>query len=248
MISTVIRAMFVSSLKDKISLFYAVLFPLALLIGLGLYFDTPEYRFRLLTGVVVLSSLFWSVQGIAFQVHWQRNRGVYKLLKLTPFPTVSFILTMVLVRTALGVAINGIVMLAGMIGFGIAMPLGGIVPFLLILTLGMLCFTAMGFLLSNLARNEAQINMISNLIYIPMLFGTETFYSLQHAPQWIATAGNLFPLTYMVQGLRASFAGWNGTAFYMLIVAAFTVGLLALAALTFRWDAEQSIAQRKLPA
>jgi len=54
MIGTVIRMLLVTSLKDKISLFYSLMFPLLLMAGLGYYFDSPEYRERLLVGVIAL--------------------------------------------------------------------------------------------------------------------------------------------------------------------------------------------------
>lgn len=243
MFGTIFRLMVVTSLRDKISLFYSVLFPLGLLIGLGLYFDTPDYQFRLLTGMLTLGTLFWGVQGIAFQIHQQRNRGVYKLLKLTPFPTISFVVTMTLARTLIGLAINAIVLAAGLIVFDISMTWKHILGVAVLVTIGLLCFTALGFFISNLAKNEAQINMFSNMLYLPMLFCTETFYSLQSAPGWIRTVGDAFPLTYMVQGLRSVTSDGSSLLSYTAIIAAFTLGLLIIAAFTFRWDSEQALIQ-----
>jgi len=245
MYMTIFRSMIVTSLRDRISLFYSILFPTALLIGLGLYFNSPEYRFNLLTGTVLLSMLFWSVQGTAFQVYQQRSRGVYKLLKVTPLSNLSFILNVTLARTVLGLIINGIILAIGMIAYGVSIPLTNLVILGFMLTLGTLCFTAMGFFVTNLASNEAQINMFSNLIYIPMLFGSEIFYSLHYAPQWIKTAGNLFPLTYLVQGVRVSVTDIGGVLPYIGSVTAFTVGLVFLAVLTFRFDGDQALLFRK---
>ncbi|CAM3002802.1 ABC transporter permease [Paenibacillus sediminis] len=238
---TIFRSMLITSLRDPITLFYSILFPIGLLIGLGLYFDSPDYQFRLLTGVLALSTLFWGVSGIAFQVHQQRNRGVYKLLRLTPFPAISFILTMTLVRTLLGLMINAIVFVTGVLVFDIEAELTTILLLLLNLAAGTLCMTAFGFFISNLARNEGQINMISNLFYIPMVFGTDMFYSLQGAPHWLKTAGQCFPLGYLVKGLRASFTGWAKTLPNIAIVAAYIVLFLLIALFTFRWEAEQKL-------
>ncbi|MFD0713202.1 ABC transporter permease [Paenibacillus sp. GCM10027626] len=245
MFMTIFRSMIVTALRDRISLFYSILFPAGLLIGLGLYFDSPEYRFTLLTGTVVLSTVFWSVQGTAFQVHQQRSRGVYKLLKVTPCSNLSFVFNMTLARTVLGLMINGIILAGGIIAFGISISGANLAVLGFMLALGTLCFTAMGFFVTNLARNEAQINMFSNLLYIPMLFGSETFYSLQSAPQWIKTAGNLFPLTYLVKGVRFSFTDLGEVLPYVGIVTAYTIALIFLAALTFRWDAEQPLLSRR---
>lgn len=237
---TVFRLMLVASLKDKITLFYALLFPILLMAGLGCYFDSPAYRERLLIGVLALSVLFWAVQGAAFQVYGQRSRGVYKLLRLTPFPTVSFVLALTLARTLLGLCINGIILLVCAPLFGIPIPLSGVLPLLAMLTAGLLCFTCLGFLVVNFARHEGQINMLSNVLQIPMVFGSEAFYSLSAAPQWLVAAGRCTPFPYFVEGLRAAaktdLAAWGVS---LLIVSGFALAILLLASLTFRWDPER---------
>jgi len=239
MIGTVFRMMLVTSLKDKITLFYALVFPILLMAGLGYYFDSPEYRERLLVGVIALSTLFWSVQGVAFQVYQQRNKGVYKLLKLTPFPTVSFVLALTLSRTLLGLCINAIILLIGAPMFGIALTFSGVIQLLAMLLSGMLCFTCLGFLVVNFARHEGQINMLSNLLQIPMVFGSEAFYSLSAAPEWLARVGKCLPFAYFVEGLQAAAkADIRPWGVSMLIVLGFAFVILVLATLTFRWSPE----------
>lgn len=242
---TVFKTMLSTSLRDRISLFYATLFPVALLIGLGLYFDSPEYRTVLMTGVMALGSLFWALQGIAFQVMQQRNKGVYKLLQLAPYPVLSFILTMTLARTLLGLLMNMLLLLTGFIVFGIKTSLLGLLLLVVVLAVGTLCFTCIGFFISNIARNEAQINMYSNLLYLPMVFASEAFYSLNGAPDWIATIGRCFPFSYFVEGLRLALNS-DGTGILMplLILIAFSAGAILLSTLTFRCDAEQAVVSK----
>lgn len=242
---TVFKTMLTTSLRDKISLFYATLFPVALLIGLGLYFDSPDYRPILLTGVMALSSLFWALQGIAFQVMEQRKKGVYKLLQLAPYPVVSFILTMTLARTLLGIGMNLLLLLTGFFVFGIKTSLIGLLLLIAVLAVGSLCFTCIGFLISNIARNEAQINMYSNLLYLPMIFTSEAFYSLNGAPDWIVTIGRCFPISHFVEGLRFALNA-NGTGILMplLILIGFSAGAVLLSTLTFRWDSEQAVVSK----
>jgi len=236
-IRTVFRMMLVTSLKDKITLLYALLSPVVLMAGLGYYFDSPEYRERLLVGVIGISTLFWAMQGVSFQVYGQRNKGVYKLLKLTPFPIVSFVLALTLARTLLGLAINAVLLLIGALAFGISIPFFGAVQLLAMLVVGMFCFTCLGFLVVNFARNEGQINMLSNLLQIPMVFGSDAFYSLSAVPEWLARAGKCFPFAYFVDGLQAAAqADTRPWGLSVLIVFAFALAILVLAALTFRWD------------
>lgn len=244
--TTIFRTMLITSLRDKITMFYSVIFPIALLVGLGYYFDNPAYSPRLVTGVIALSSLFWGVSGIAFQVHWQRSRGVYKLLKLTPYPTISFIFLMTAARTLLGILINLAVLAAGVLLFDVTVTFGALLGTIGLLFIGILCFTCLGFLVSNFANNEGQINMISNLFFMPMIFGTDTFYSLENAPEWVATMGNLFPLGYFVHGLRSvqGITSESPTG-DILVLVIYAIVLLIIAALTFKWETNGQVLMKK---
>lgn len=234
---TIFTAMLSTSLKDKISLFYALIFPLAVFVGLGMYFDTPEYRERLLVGVTALGALFWGVQGIAFQVYQQRNQGVYKLLRLTPYPILSFILTITLARACIGLVLNLIIIAAGMAIFGIKVSTAAPLLIVVLLLAGTLCFTALGFLIANLASSEGQINAISNIIQLPMIFASGAFYSLEGAPAWVVHLGQLFPFSHLINGMGAALSGnFSAAWFSLLLQAAFACLIIGLAAVTFRWD------------
>ncbi|WP_051235866.1 ABC transporter permease [Paenibacillus pinihumi] len=239
--STIFAAMLGLTLKDKITLFYSLIFPLALLIGLGMYFDTPEYQEKLIAGVTALGALFWGVQGIAFQVYQQRSRGVYKLLMMTPFSILSFILTVTLARTVVGLAINGIILATGLLLFGLTYSIVNLLLFTGLLLLGTLCFTALGFVIANLASNEGQINSLSNLLQIPMIFGSSAFYSLEQAPAWIKLTGEFFPFAHMINGQTAALTGQLTEVLVpMSLLFLFTVLFVVLAAVTFRWDSRTS--------
>ncbi len=233
----VFKMMLAASLKDKITLFYSLLLPLGLLAGLGLYFDDPAYAPRLLTGVIVLSAMFWCVSGIAFQVHWQRSRGVFMLLKLTPYPMLGFVAQMTAARSFLGILINLFVLAVGVLLFNIEVSAGGIFYMVCFMAAGALCFASLGYLISNFAGNEGQINLISNLLFIPMVFGSEAFYSLEHAPVWVVKVGEVLPLSHFVEGLHSA-QGLSGEFLVLpfMILLLYTLLLLIAAALTFKHD------------
>ncbi|GAA0351907.1 ABC transporter permease [Bacillus horti] len=234
MLGTIFRSMLVTSIKDKITLFYSLLLPVLLIIGLGLYMDVA-YHQTLLFGTLAISTLFWGLSGIAFQVHQQRSQGVYKLIRLTPFPTFAFILIVAGSRTVLGILINITVYVFGALFLKQAFSLSGIVGLLLVLAIGTLCFSCLGFFISNVSKNEGQISMFSNLLFIPIIFASEVFYSLQGAPQWIYVIGQLFPMNSFMQSLYQSQYGLGMLAPLGLLMI-FTCIWAVLALLTFRWD------------
>lgn len=246
MLTVIFRSMVVTSLRDRITLFYSLAFPIALMIGLGLYFDEGDMPVRVISGVTAISTIFWGMQGIAFQVHLQRNKGVYKLLKLTPLPIFSFVMIMTLARTVIGVILNLIVWLIGVLFLQIDFNMLTVLTTFFLLVVGTVCFTSLGFLIANFANNEGQINMFSNFLQIPMIFMSETFYSLNRAPDWVSTVGRILPFEYYVKGLRGMINGNEETLLLgALIPLIYLVVALILSVATFKWEGSQPTVVQK---
>jgi ABC-type multidrug transport system, permease component len=237
---TIFRTMLTGQFRDPHTLFWTILLPFALLIGLGLYFDEPGYAGRLLAGTLALNILFGPGMVTPFQVMTLRNRGVFKLLRTASLPTSAFIAASAFARTALSLVMGACLIAAGALFFGVNLTLFGLALMLLALLIGSVCFTAVGFITGNLARNESDTSMISNLICLPMLFASEAFYSLEHAPQWVKIASRLHPFSHFVDLLSAAVRGsWQAEIWTSIAaLAAFTVACLAAAAATFRWDSD----------
>ncbi|WP_413366877.1 ABC transporter permease [Lysinibacillus sp. 3P01SB] len=246
MFSIIFKSMLITSLRDRITLFYSLAFPIGLMIGLGFYFNHEDQQVQIVAGVTAISTIFWGMQGIAFQVHGQRNSGVYKQLKLTPVPLFTFISIMVLARTFVGVLINIAVWATGIIVFSIDVTI--LVAFItfVLLVIGSLCFTSIGFVISNFARNEAQISMFSNLLQIPMIFMSEAFYRLDSAPNWVAVIGKLLPFEHYVKALSGLMLGEsNMLLFGFGVPFVYLVLTLFLSLLTFKWESSPEEGSRK---
>lgn len=243
-LSTMLRGIF----RDIHTVVWNIIFPIGLLIGLGLYIDNSAYSNRLLSGVLTTNILFGATFVTAFSIMSHRNRGVYKLIRATPFSTLSFIAAMTGARTVLALFVSICVVIASVFVLGVTLDLISIVLMLLVLLIGIVCFTAIGFIAANLSRDEGNVNMISNVIGFPMIVTSQAFYSLENAPQWIQVFSKLQPFYYLVEGMgiavnagEGSIAGiWQPLG----ILAIFTVLCLMIATLTFRWDNERPASRR----
>ncbi|PZN07801.1 MAG: ABC transporter permease [Bacillota bacterium] len=234
---TAFRILLRGALRDRISLVWAVLFPVGLLAVLGSFFPDPAYRRHLVGGTVTLSSLFFALSGTAFDVLAQRNRGVYKLLRVTPLRTAAFVTALAAARGVVTLACAGAVLAAGAVAWHL--PLGAAEILLLapVLAVATFCFTLLGFTIGNLAGNEAQTAMLNNLLTLPMVFGSEVFYRLDRAPAWVQAASRVLPLSPALDGVRAALAGQPGDLLGPLAaLAGFALLALGLAVVTFRWD------------
>jgi ABC-2 type transport system permease protein len=233
------RALLKGALRDRMSLFYATLFPIGLLIGLGAAFGTADYRAHLLAGMLAASTLFFSLFGIAFESMFQRNSGVYKLLRATPYRTVAFAVHLTAARGVIALASCALVAVVGAVDFGLAVSWHAALLLAPVLAMGTLCFTFLGLVVGNLAQRENSVAMLCNLFCWPMIFASETFYSLAGAPGWVRALNEVLPLGHLIAGVRAALAGdLGGTLGALGLLAGYTALALGLAVVTFRWDAD----------
>lgn len=236
----IIKTLAISSLRDRITLFYTVAFPLVLLFSLSIFFNDPSYRPVVLTGVVAISTLFWSIQGVAFQVLQQRTTGVYKLLQVTPFSTIAFVFHLTLARTFISLLVTFFIFFVGLFYFNFSITVGAFLNLTALLIFATICFTVLGFLIANLSMNEAQVSMVSSLVCFPMIFTSEAFYSLENAPVWFALIGKLFPFHYFIQGLQAIVHN-GGSYFSLFILGLYLIAFLILTTVSFRSDQQGSL-------
>ena len=199
--------------------------------------------------MLAVSTLFFSLNGIAFESLYQRNSGVYKLLRATPYRTITFIMNLTASRSIVALLSCVLVIVVGVLVFGIAVSWQSVLLLLPGLVLGTLCFTFLGLTISNLVQNENQVAMLNNIVTLPMIFSSATFYSLSNAPAWVKAIGHVFPFSYLLDGEHAAFAGnAAGIAFPSLILLGFTVLSMLLAFVTFRWDPNAPVMRRVLRA
>lgn len=233
---TTFRVLLAGALRDRISLFWAALFPLVLMVGIGYFFPDPDYQARLFVGVLAVSTIFFSLTGTAFEVVGQRNRGVYKLLRATPFQTSGFVVALAGARCAVALLCVALVTVIGLPVLKISLDPLGLVRMIPVFMMGNIIFALIGFAAGNVAQNETQVAMINNLTTMPMIFGSEIFYSLSKAPAWIQAASKALPMSHFLQGLHTAQAGGDRLWLSLLILIGFIAVALGIAVVTFRWD------------
>jgi ABC-2 type transport system permease protein len=243
--STLLRG----ALRDRVSLAWAIVFPLVLLLALGFAFPRPSYRHQLLVGMIALSVMFFSLYGIAFESLAQRNQGVYKLLRATPYQTLAFVVNLTLARAVVALLSCLLVGVVGALIFGVEVTPTSVLLLAPVLVLSTLCFTFIGLTVGNLSQNETQVAGLNNLVTLPMIFASEAFYSLAAAPAWVHALSRALPLSHIIDGVGAGLAGsLSSTVTPLLFVVGYTVLALVIAVLTFRWDPDAAPLRRRARA
>lgn len=191
------------NLRDPMMVFWTIAFP-TLWVGLfGSIFSEPAPGFGyeglsyvnfLLPGgigIVIVSSAFI---GIPINLSNYRESAVLKRYRVTPLTIGTLVLSLVFSQflfIALGI---GVLFATGFIFFDVQV-LGSWPALLGMTVLGVFVFLALGSAIGSTVGSWRAATIITQLIYIPMLFLSNLFFPVGMFPGWLQWVAKFLPLT-----------------------------------------------------
>lgn len=219
------------------SLGQPLLYLLVLGFGLGPVFQRAgagSYLQFMAPGVIGMAVLFTSVfSGIALL--WDRQFGFLKETLVAPVPRIYIMIGRTLggatVAMLQGVLIVVVCLIAGFrpVSFA-ALP----IAFLFMAGIAIL-FAAMGTSIGSSLQDMQGFQLIMNFLVLPIFFLSGALFPLNNLPKALAFVTALDPLSYGVDGLRASLIGAAHFGAYIdaIVLAVVATGLLCLGAWRF---------------
>lgn len=188
-------------------------------------------------GILAFGIIVAAYGTLAATIATLRAEGVLKRMRATPLPPGIYIagqLTSVL-ATSLFIAVTTVVL--GRIVFGIAPRMERIALLLGVLTLGILCFAALGLAISAAIRRAETSGAITNGTYLPLALVSGTFSYGLTLPTWLDRIISAFPIKALTTSLRAAYDPAAGVpTSSLLVLAAWTMIGIVLARRFFRWE------------
>lgn len=165
--------------------------------GQGNYIDF------LVPGIIAMSILFTSIFA-GIEIIWDRQFGFLKETLVAPVSRLEIMLG----RTLGGATVAT---MQGLIVFFISLLLGFrptewimLVPAFLIMFLTSVLFTAFGTAVASVLEDMQGFQLIMNFLIMPLFFLSGALFPLDGLPQFLKIATSLDPLSYGVDGLRAT--------------------------------------------
>lgn len=173
----------------------------------GLSGEVDYIRF-LVPGIIGMSILFSSTFG-GLSVLWDREFGFLKEIMVAPVSRVSIVLGRI-AGGATTTLIQAILILgiAHIMGFKIA-SVSSIFLALVFMILIAITFLGMGLIFASKMRDMQGFSIVMNFVIFPLFFLSGALYPLENFPAWLRTISKADPLTYGVDGLRASLIGMS---------------------------------------
>jgi ABC-2 type transport system permease protein len=191
----------------------------------------------LVPGILGLTIMQLGIFGVAFGFVQLKRTGALRRLFATPTPPGYFLAAQIASRLLLGLAQVGILLGIGL-WFGLNL-VGSVLLLLAVAAFGAVIFLAVGFSVAGWARNEDQAAPVANLISLPMMFLSGTFFPRDAMPEFLRVVTEFMPLTYLNHALRTIANEGAGVAEIggdLLGMAVWAVIAFVVAVRLFSWE------------
>ncbi|MHA7133673.1 ABC transporter permease [Oerskovia turbata] len=236
-------------LRDPGTVFFALLFPTVLLVGVG--FAIPGMRTAItdapppwegLTAValyvpVALATAVATVALTTMPVYLAtfREKGVLRRLSTTPMRPQGLIGAHLAINLVTVCVAALLAVLVGSLVFDLAAPRSLLIVVAAFL-LGVVSMFSLGMLIASRAGKGSTASAIGMTLYFPMLFLAGMWTPGPIMPEVLRTIGGYTPLGAATQAMTTGWFEQGVPVSQLVVMAVWTVVLLPLAARLFRWS------------
>ena len=165
-----------------------------------------SYKAYFVAGMIGISLVSATYTTLAITVSFQRDLLTLKRLRGTPL-TPLMIFSGKVASAAITVAIQVAIILAiGRLAYDIPMPRNW-GTLLVFLVLGVVTFSLIGISYTAFIPNGDSAPALVQLPYLVLQFISGVFFPFHLMPSWLQIVADLFPLRWLVDGVRAGYLG-----------------------------------------
>lgn len=173
---------------------------------------------------VLFSAIFY---GIA--VIWERDLGIVHKLLASPAARASLVSGKAIAAGLRGLPQAVIIyLLAALLGVRLRFGPGDLLAVTGFVMLGSAAFATFSLTIACVVKTRERFMGIGQLLTMPLFFASNAIYPLDVMPRWLRAAARLNPLTYLVDGLRATMIPHAGSHIGLGLDCAVELAMLAV--------------------
>jgi ABC-2 type transport system permease protein len=162
---------------------------------------------------------------VGFGLLHEMRAGVVERMRVTPASRLALLLGRVL-RDVVVLLVQGVILVAFAVLFGLDAPLGGLILGLLVVAALGAAFSSASYAAALMLKSEDALAPLANGLAVPLLLLSGILLPMSLAPGWLEAISDANPLKHVVDGVRALFLEGHITMTVVWGVVA-TVGLVA---------------------
>jgi ABC-2 type transport system permease protein len=232
---------------------FTMLFPIVFLVLFGFIFPDDvqgtnvTFAQLLFAGIIGSSIMSTGFVSLAIGIAVERDQGTLKRLGGLPIPRSAYFLGKVghvIIVTLLEMVILTVM---GVLLFDVTLPTSAmqLLTLLWVFVLGIMAASLIGIAVGGLVSSGKAAPAVVNLPFVVLQLVSGVFIPFTQLPGWLSTASGVFPLRWIVQGMRSVFLpddfkvveqahNWQ-RGLTALILGAWCVAGFRLCLRTFKW-------------
>ncbi len=233
--------------RNPASAFFTFVFPLMFLVIFTTLLGNSEVTIGARTiststyyvaAMATFSVITACYTNMAMSVSFQRDAGILKRTHGTPLPGWSYLAGRVIHATLMAFLLVVICAAFGAAFYEADVPTGATLARTVATVLvGAASFAALGLAITAAVPNADAAPPVVNATIFPVLFLSGIFIPIgDDSPAWIDWVGRAFPVKHFADGMRAGFLGLPFSWSDVLVIAAWGLAGLVLAARFFSWE------------
>ena len=235
--------------RDRSVLFFSYVFPLVFFFIFAQAFHAESSAgamAQVITAVMIIGVLGNGFFGAGMRAVQDRETNVLRRFKVAPINAAPVIVASL---------VSGLVSFCPSIFFFFLfaktiyhMPLPHNLPAVVVFVcVAVLAFRALGMIIAAVVNSAQEANIITQILYLPMLFLSGATFPLSRMPIWLQSIAQFLPATYLYQGMQSIMIGGEGLVANAVALMALIVTMavaLVVGTKLFRWEKEEKISGR----
>jgi ABC-2 type transport system permease protein len=229
-------------LREPVVAFWGVVFPVALLIVLGIASDGPEKDFGGISLVqayvpvlVGFTLAMIAVSVLPAMLGTYREKGILRRLQATPVPPSRLLVAQIAVHVAVILLATLLMLVVARLAFDVGLP-GDVLGFVVAYVLSAAALLAIGLVIAAAAPSGRTANAVGAILFFPMMFFAGLWIPREAMGETLRQVSNYTPLGAGVGALQDAMQGDFPRPLHLDVLAAWTILALAAARSLFRWD------------
>jgi len=231
--------------RNFYSVFFGFVFPVGMLLLFGSIYGNEPSEFMNGYGsmdysVPAYSCMVLAVTGLMslpLTIADYRDRKILKRLMASPVHPSQLLMSQLIVNLLMTMVGIFLLIFLGVVLYNVKF-MGSLLPMLLAFLLTTLSIFSIGLLIAGLMPNGKAVNLVSYLIYFPMLFLSGATFPMQMLPDSVQTVAKFLPLTYGVRLMQGVWLGndLSGYGLEIIVLVGILVVCSSLALSLFKWE------------
>jgi ABC-2 type transport system permease protein len=190
-------------------------------------------------GIMTLGIISASFVNLTQVIVTQRENGEYKRLRGTPLPASFVISSRAVVGVVVAVVMSALLLLIGKLAYDVRIPQSTMPGLVVAVVVGAAAFSCIAFAVATLIASPEAAAPATNLTVLPLYFISGVFVGESLIPRFLRDVATVFPIHHLDDALLRPIIHTHGTgiaATDLLVLAAWGLAALLIAARTFQWS------------